>query len=204
VNVPLRLGRSIAGFGIVGLVVAEFIHLPTSNSQQVVRVASPLGNRTIGQSPRCGGGRGYANANDLPLVPTIVSSDPTSERFRQAEAPPTDLNTTAGVAVKEEPPVQLNCAQIALKEAQVAVSLSQSQLAQARINLREFQAKHDSAKILSAQGKVSRQEADTAKAAYELAQLQHSSAAIGLQDSQAQLIAAKSEVSKQKPECNDD
>ena len=44
-NIPLELGRSfakrglrpIAGFGIVGLVVAGFVHLPTSDSQRVDR-----------------------------------------------------------------------------------------------------------------------------------------------------------------------
>ena len=42
-NIPLELGRSfakrglrpIAGFGIVGLVVAGFVQLPTSDSQRV-------------------------------------------------------------------------------------------------------------------------------------------------------------------------
>ncbi|WP_310411026.1 hypothetical protein [Chamaesiphon sp. OTE_8_metabat_110] len=160
-NVLLRLGRSFAGFGIVGLVVAGFIHLPASNSQQV-RI-------------------------DLPLVPPIVSSDLTSEP---------DTSTTTRVALKENQPVRLNSAQIAIREAQVAVSLSQAQLAQARVNLSEFQAKHDRVKILSAQGKVSRKQTDLAVAAYKLAQLQHSSAAIGLQESTAQLIAAKAEVSK--------
>jgi hypothetical protein len=156
-NLPLRLGQSIAGLGIVGLVVAGFIYLPTSNSQSTDRT-------------------------NVPIVPPMVSSDP-------------DLGTTAGEAVKQQP-VRPNSTQITLKEAQVAVDLSQAQLAQARINLAKFQAKHDNAKILAAQGKVSRQAAATAKAAYKLAQLQHSSAAIGLQASQAQLIAAKAEVSK--------
>ena len=111
--------------------------------------------------------------SDLPLVPPSVSSDPTSEQ-----------------------PVRLNAAQITLKQAKVAVSLSQAQLAQARINLTEFTAKHNSAKILSAQGKVSRQQADLALASYKLGQLQHSAASIGLQETTAQLIAAKAEVSK--------
>jgi hypothetical protein len=123
----------------------------------------------------------------LPLVVPIVSIE-TSD--------PGDLRTTAGVATTQQQPVRLNSAQIALKDAKVAVSLSQAQLAQARINLSEFQAKHDKAKVLSAQGKVSRKQADLAVAAYKLAQLQHSSAAIGLRDSQTQLIAAKAEVSK--------
>ncbi len=182
-KLPLRLGQSfafakhlvgvasrreekrglcpIAGFGIVGLIVAG-LHLPASNSQQVVR---PI---------------------ELPLVPPIASSDSTGARL--------DLSTIAGVAVNQEPPVRLNSTQIALKQAKVAVSLSQAQLAQARKNLIEFQAKHNTAKILSEQGKVSRQQAALAVAAYKLAQLQHSSAAIGLRESQAQLIAARSEV----------
>jgi hypothetical protein len=115
---------------------------------------------------------------DLPLVaPTIVNSE-----------------STAAVEVEDEQPIRLNSARIALKEARVAVSLSQAQLAQARINLIEFQAKHNKAKILSAQGKISRQHLDTAKAAYELAKLQHSSATIGLKESMTQLVAAKAEV----------
>jgi hypothetical protein len=122
----------------------------------------------------------------LPLVAPIVSSESTSDGG--------DLSTTAQIDVKNDRSAQLNSAQIALKEAQVAVSLSQAQLAQARINLIEFRAKHNSAKILSQQAKVSRQQADTAKAAYELAQLQHSSALTGLQECTAQLVAAKAEV----------
>jgi hypothetical protein len=118
--------------------------------------------------------------NDLPLVPPIVSSDRTPE---QAD-------------LKQKQPVRLNAAQITLKQAEVAVALSQAQLAQARINLTEFTAKHNSAKILSAQGKVDRKQADLALASYKLVQLQHRAASIGLQDTTAQLIAAKAEVSK--------
>ncbi|AFY92698.1 hypothetical protein [Chamaesiphon minutus] len=177
-NVPLKLWRlgkahawrTMAGMSIVGLLAIGSIQLPTSNSQSM--------DRAIGQSPRF--------AKDLPIAMPIVSSDPASERA--------DLSTTSGAAVEEEQPVRLNSARIALKDAQVAVSLSQAQLAQARINLSEFKAKHDKAKILSAQGKVSRKQADLALASYKLAQLQHSSAAIGLRDSHTQLIAAKAEV----------
>jgi hypothetical protein len=125
---------------------------------------------------------------ELPLVTPIVSSELTSDR--------SDRNITARVAAKKQQPSPLQSAHVNLKEAKVAVKLSQAQLAQARINLIEFRAKHNRTKILSAQGKVSRQQADTAKAAYELAQLQHKSASIGLQESQVQLVAAKAEVSK--------
>ena len=123
----------------------------------------------------------------LPLIAPIVSSDSASERA--------DFSS-AGVATKEQQQVRLNSAQIVLKQAKVAVALSQVQLAQARINLVEFQAKHNSAKILSAQGKVSRQQAALVVAAYKLAQLQHGFASIGLQESQAQLVAANTKVSK--------
>jgi hypothetical protein len=125
---------------------------------------------------------------ELPLVVPIVSSELASDR--------SDRTTTARVAAQQQQPSPLQSAHVTLKEAKVAVKLSQVQLAQARINLTEFRAKHHSTKTLSAQGKVSRQQADNAKAAYELAQLQHKSASIGLQESQAQLVAAQAEVSK--------
>jgi Methyltransferase domain len=60
VNIPLKLGRSFAGFGIVGLVVAGFVHLPTSDTPGVVRVASPLGERALAQPAQL----------DVPFVPT--------------------------------------------------------------------------------------------------------------------------------------
>jgi hypothetical protein len=173
----------LAGLG------ASLILVNTSGSCDAQSNCTPQANLPIGQSPRFCEGRGCANANDLPTVTPSAIGDPALER--------TDLSTTtAGVATIEQQPVRHDSAQIALKEAQVAVSLSQAQLVQARINLSEFQAKHDSAKILSAQGKVSRKQADLALAAYKLAQLQHSSASIGLRDSKTQLMAAKAEVSR--------
>jgi hypothetical protein len=126
-------------------------------------------------------------AIELPLVAPIVSSDSTSDRSDRA---------TTGVTAKKQQPSPLQSAHAALKQANVAVKLSQAHLAQARTNLSEFRAKHNNAKVLSARGNVSRQHADNAKAAYQLAQLQHKSASIGLQESQAQLIAAKAEVRK--------
>jgi hypothetical protein len=130
----------------------------------------------------------------LPLVAPIVSSDPTSDRG--------DLSTTAGVAVKNDRLVRLNSAQVTLKEAQVAVSLSQAQLTQARINLSEFQTKYNSAKILSEQGKISRQQLSTAKSAYDLGQAQQSSALIGVEECTTQLVAAKAEVRRLRREAN--
>jgi hypothetical protein len=61
---------------------------------------------------------------------------------------------------------------------------------------------YHNAKVLSAQGKVSRQQLDTAKTAHELAKLQHSSASIGLQECTTQLVAAKAEVRRLKREAN--
>jgi hypothetical protein len=186
-NLPSSLGRlgtahaarKIARVGVIGLAIAGSIHSQTSNSQQAVRGASQPENQAMGHSPRL--------SIDLPIVTPVVSVDPTSERA---------VSTTTGVDAREKQTAPLQSARANLKEAQVAVSLSQAQLAQARINLSEFQAQHDTTKILSQQGKVSRQAAATAQAAYKLAQLQHRSASIGLQESQAQLVAAKAEVSK--------
>ncbi|WP_373542763.1 hypothetical protein [Chamaesiphon sp.] len=157
----------LAGLG-VGLIVVSISGSCDANSNCVPQVAqNPMG---------------------LPLVAPIVSSEPTSDRG--------DFSTPARVKVKDDRPAPLQSAQIDRQEAQVAVSLSQAQLAQARINLIEFQAKYDSAKILAQQGQVSRQQLDTAKAAYNLAQVQHRAALIGVQDSTAQLVAAKAEVSR--------
>ena len=122
----------------------------------------------------------------LPFVAPIVSTEPVSD---------TQGNTTE-LEVKDARPVPLQSARVNLKEAQLAVALSQTHLAQARINLIEFQAKHHSTKILSQQGKVSRQQVDTAKAAHQLAQLQHSAAQMEVQACIAQLVAAKAEVSR--------
>jgi hypothetical protein len=173
----------LAGIGssLIVVSISEFDLVRSSRSPQVA-------DRSIGQSPRFCAGRRFANANELPLVAPIVSSDSTSDR--------SDLSTTAEVTAKKQQPSPLQSAHVALKQAKVAVTLSQAQLAQARTNLIEFRAKHNSTKILSAQGKVSRQHADKAKAAYQLAQSQHKSASIGLQESQTQLIAAQAEVSK--------
>lgn len=303
-NIPLKFGRSIAGLGIIGLVVAGFVHLPTSDTQQVVRVASPLGSRAIAQpqldvpyvpTPTAvvnamlslgnvkkndvlydlGSGDGRivitaaqkfgtrgvgididpqrveeANQNaqkagvtdrvqfrqqdlfttdlssatvvtlyllpeiNLKLRPRLLSqlkpgTRIVSHAFDMGDWKPQKVVKVAGetiyywtvppkvskqVKVKDDRPVPLQSARVTLKEAQLAVALSQTHLAQARLNLIEFQAKHNSTKILSQQGQVSRQQADTAKAAYDLAQAQHSSALIEVQECTAQLVAAKAEV----------
>jgi hypothetical protein len=171
---PPKLPASIlAGVGAGVLIVVSIANLG---------IDSRLRQRST-RSPQVA-----ARSIELPLVTPIVSSESTSDRG--------DLSTTARVAAQKQQPSPLPSAHVNLKEAKVAVKLSQAQLAQARINLIEFRAKHNSTKILSAQGKVSRQHVDKTKAADRLAQLQHNTASIGLQESQAQLIAAQAEVSK--------
>jgi hypothetical protein len=164
---PPKIPVSIlAGLG-TGLIIVSIFNLGIERSTRSPQVA----DRSL----------------DLPLVTPIVSRNSTSDRG--------DL-TTIGVTANKQQPIPLQSAHVNLKQAKVAVTLSQARLAQARTNLIEFRAKHGNAKLLSAQGKVSRQHADTAKAAYQLAQSQHHSASIGLQASQAQLIAAQAEVSR--------
>jgi hypothetical protein len=165
---------------LAGLGVGSFLVSISGASDAQATSARKVVDRAIGQSPHF--------ANVQPVVGSIVSTESTSDRV--------NLSTTARLEINDDRPIPLQSAQITLKEAQVAVALSQAHLDIARINLIEFQAKHDSHKILSQQGKVSRQQLDTAKAAYALAQSQHRSASIGLQESTAQLVAAKAEVSR--------
>jgi hypothetical protein len=61
-------------------------------------------------------------------------------------------------------------------EAQVAVSLSEARLAQTHANLQKFQSDYNRHKLLASQGKVTPKQLETAKVAYDLAQLQKSSA----------------------------
>jgi hypothetical protein len=172
---PPKIPASIlAGVGAGVLIVISITNLGIDSPRERLRQSSTRSPQQV-----------VDRSIELPLVAPIVSSESTSDR-----------NTIARVAANQQQPRPLQFAHVTLKEAKVAVTLSQAQLAQARINLTEFRAKHDSTKTLSAQGKVSRQHADNAKAAYQLAQLQHKSASIGLQESQAQLIAAQAEVSK--------
>ena len=62
------------------------------------------------------------------------------------------------------------------QEAQVALALSQAQLAQTHTNLQKFQSEYNRHKMLASQGKATPRQLQTAKVAYDLAQLQKSSA----------------------------
>jgi membrane fusion protein, multidrug efflux system len=90
---------------------------------------------------------------------------------------------------------------LTVENARVAVALSQAQLLQSQTNLIEFQSEYDLSKTLFEKGTVSRQQLDTAKAAYELAQVQKGHALIGVRESSTQLVAAKAEVSKTRTQC---
>jgi Outer membrane efflux protein len=164
------------------------MHLPLILGRSIVGVGiAGLGIVGASQLPTSNGQQ-VDRAVELPLVAPIVSSELTSDRGER--------NTTVELTAQQRPPTQLHSARIAFKEAKVAVALSQAQLVQARANLSEFQAKHDNTKILARQGKTSRQQLDTTRAAIELARSQHHAATIGLQAARSQLIAAKAEVSK--------
>jgi hypothetical protein len=77
--------------------------------------------------------------------------------------------------------------------AQVAFSLSQQHLAQTDTNLQKFQLDYSRYKTLASQGKATSNQLQAAKVAYDLAQLQKSSALEGLQHAQAQLAAVRVE-----------
>jgi hypothetical protein len=80
-----------------------------------------------------------------------------------------------------------------IQAAQVAFSLSQTHLAQTGTNLQKFQADYSRYKSLASQGKATGNQLQAAKVAYDLAQLQKSSALEGLQHAQAQLAAVRVE-----------
>jgi hypothetical protein len=81
--------------------------------------------------------------------------------------------------------------QYSIEEAEIAVALSQAQLIQANINLQEFHYDYKRYSALALRGKVTKQQLVTATSAFNLAQLQKSSAIKGLQDSKAQLNSAR-------------
>jgi hypothetical protein len=76
-----------------------------------------------------------------------------------------------------------------LPAAQVAFALSQAHLVQADANLQKFQSDYNRYKTLASQTKVTGKQLQAAKVAYDLAQLQKSSALEGLKHAQAQLTA---------------
>lgn len=84
-------------------------------------------------------------------------------------------------------------AQNPVQDAQVALSLSQVHLAQANTNLQKFQSDYSHHKTLASQDKVTPKQLQAAKTAYDLAQLQKSSALKGLQQAQVQVAAVRVE-----------
>ncbi len=131
----------------------------------------------------------------------IIVASIAGDRYTQATS--TDGNSANTRIIASTAPViggQKNLAQggICLAEnskqdVRVALSLSQAHLVQANTNLQKFQSDYSRDNTLASQGKATRQQLQTAKAAYDLAQLQKNSALQGLQHAQAQAAAARIE-----------
>jgi multidrug resistance efflux pump len=85
-------------------------------------------------------------------------------------------------------PTEVEVDRITVEKVRVAVALSQAQLLQSQTNLIKFQSKYDTAKNLFQKGTANRQQLDTAKAGYELAQVQKCAALLGVRESSAQLV----------------
>jgi F0F1-type ATP synthase membrane subunit c/vacuolar-type H+-ATPase subunit K len=111
---------------------------------------------------------------------------------RDAQATSTDLDI-ANTRIIASTQGDVCIAQDPIKEAQVALSLSQAHLVQANTNLQKFQSDYSRYKALASQGKATDKQLQAAKVAYNLAQLQKSSALKGLQHAQAQLAAVRVE-----------
>jgi hypothetical protein len=81
--------------------------------------------------------------------------------------------------------------QYSIEEAEIALALSQAQLIQANINLQGFHYDYKRYSALALRDKVTQQQLVAFASAFNLAQLQKSSAIKGLQDSKTQLNSAR-------------
>lgn len=103
--------------------------------------------------------------------------------------------STAQAAVKEAQS-GIPAAQAAVAEAQAGIPAAQAQVAQADANLQKAQTDYNRYQTLASQGAVPRQQLDSAKAAYDVAQAQKNVALQGVQQAQARVAQANEGVAK--------
>ncbi len=103
--------------------------------------------------------------------------------------------STAQAAVQEAQS-GIPAAQAAVAEAQAGIPAAQAQVAQADANLQKAQTDYNRYQTLANQGAVPRQQLDSAKAAYDVAQAQKSVALQGVQQAQARVAQANEGVAK--------
>lgn len=91
-------------------------------------------------------------------------------------------------------------AKAAVKEAQAGIPAAQAAVAQAEANLQQAQADYNRYNTLYRQGAIPRQQLDTTKATYQVAQAQRSSAQQGVAQAEAKLTQAQEGVIKAQAE----
>jgi membrane fusion protein (multidrug efflux system) len=124
---------------------------------------------------------------------------------RQANADKANINLASGNALGNTQQARGNVssaaaaiatAEAAVKASQAGVSTAQAAVAQAEANLQKSQADYQRYSTLFAQGVVSRQQLDTARAAYYVNLAQKNSAVQGVAQAQANLAQAQENVTK--------
>ncbi len=120
----------------------------------------------------------------------IIIASIAGDRYVQAKSTNLDIANTRTIASTQG---DVCIAQNPTQDAQVALALSEAHLAQTNTNLEKFQSDYSRHKTLALEGKVTPKQLQTAKTAYDLAQLQKSSALQGLQHAQSQLTAVRVE-----------
>jgi hypothetical protein len=118
-----------------------------------------------------------------------------------AMRPPTSRSSTLANSAANEQAASTtqdrpDLAQTAVKEAKLAIALSQADVAQADINIQTFKHDYDRYQDLSKRGLIERQKLVRAKHIYHFAQRQKSYALHGLKIARAQLAAAEIDAAK--------
>ena len=105
-------------------------------------------------------------------------------------------NTTQAQGDVESAIAAIATAKAAVKEAQAGIPAAQAAVAQAQANLQKAQADYNRYKTLFQQGAIPRQQLDTARAAYQVAQAQTSSAQQGVAQAEAKLTQSQEGVTR--------
>lgn len=105
-------------------------------------------------------------------------------------------NTTQAQGDVESAIAAIATAKAAVKEAQAGIPAAQAAVTQAQANLQKAQADYNRYNTLFQQGAIPRQQLDTARAAYQVAQAQTSSAQQGVAQAEAKLTQSQESVTR--------
>lgn len=109
-------------------------------------------------------------------------------------------NTTQAQGEVSSAIAAISTAKAAVNEAQAGIPSAQAQVAQAEANLQKARADYTRYNNLFKQGAIPRQQLDTTRAAYQVAQAQRSAAQQGVQQARAQLAQAQESVARAQAE----